>query len=166
MRRLDWNRYVPLGINGRKVRNGLLLVLGFGMLVSFGFLSRLFDARDELYEWVGRTRVLRPGAVMPDYPTLLRGTFWGLGAAAAGMIVLAAAFYACHYQGGRSIYTMRRLPKRWELWRRCLTLPVLTALACLILAVGLTLLYFEIYLQVTPEGCLPPEPWEGFRCWN
>ncbi len=105
MRRLDWNRYVPLGINGRKVRNGLLLVLGFGLLVSFGFLSRLFDARDELYEWVGRTRVLRPGAVMPDYPTLLRGTFWGLGAAAAGMVVLAAAFYACHYQGGRSIYT-------------------------------------------------------------
>lgn len=166
MRRIDWNRYVPLGIDGRRVRNGLLLALGLGVLVSFGYLNRLFDAREELYEWVGRTSVLRPGAVMPGYPTLLHGSFWGLAAAAVCMAVLAAAFYAFHYQGGRSIYTMRRLPKRWELWRRCLTVPAATALCCLLLAVVLTFLYFEIYLMVTPEGCLPPDPWEGLRCWN
>lgn len=164
MRRLE--RYIPLGIDAKKVRNGLLLALGLGVLVSFGFFGRLFNALDELYEWVGRTKVLRPGAVMPGYPALLQGSFWGLGAAAACMAALAAGFYAYHYQGSRSIYTMRRLPRRWELWRRCLTLPMVTALCCLLLAAVLTLVYFEIYLMVTPEGCLPPDLWEGLRCWN
>lgn len=159
MKRIDWQRYVPLGVHGKKTRNGLLIALGVGVLVSFGFFSRLHRARSELYAWAGRTLVLRPGAVMPYFTELLHGSFWGLGIVAACMLALAVGFYGYHYQGGRSIYTMRRLPNRWELWRRCLTLPVLTALACLLLAGLLTLLYFEIYLQVTPEGCLPPGQW-------
>lgn len=161
MKRLDWNRYVPLGVNGKKVRNGVLIALGLGVLISFGFFGRLIDAWDELYEWVGRTRVLRQGAVMPGYRTLLQGSFWGLGAVAACMAGLAGGFYASHYQGSRSIYTMRRLPKRWELWRRCLTVPAAAVLCCLLLALLLRFVYFGIYLLVTPEGCLPPGQWQA-----
>lgn len=170
MKRIDWRRYLPLGIEWKRVRNRLLLALGAGTAVSLGFLDRYFSARRELYQWMGRERVLIEGAVMADFAGLLRGSFWGLAAAAACMPAVAAGFYLYHYQGGRSIYTMRRLPDRWELLRRCLTLPLLTAAACLALAAVLTLLYYGIYQFATPDACLTPDQWRklwrGFGCWN
>lgn len=56
---------------------------------------------------------------------------------------------------------MRRLPNRWELARRCLTLPVLAALFCLGLSLGLCLLDLAIYWNVTPDRFLPSFPWEA-----
>lgn len=56
---------------------------------------------------------------------------------------------------------MRRLPNRWELARRCLTLPVLAALFFLGLSLGLCLLDFAIYWNVTPDRFLPSFPWEA-----
>lgn len=166
MKRIDWQRYVPLGIDGKQTRTTLLLALTAGAAVSLGFLSRYSHARDALYEYdrITRQRILIPDAVMPDFVQLLHGSFWGLAAVAACMIAVALGFYLYHYQGCRSIYTMRRLPDRRELWRRCLTLPVLTALACLALAVILTLLYFGIYLWATPDACLTPGQWQ--RLWR
>ena len=64
-------------------------------------------------------------------------------------------FYFYHYQDSRSIYTMKRLPDRWELWRRCLTLPFWTVIISGVLVLLLTGVYYLIYLKCTPAGCLP-----------
>lgn len=69
--------------------------------------------------------VLRPGAVMEDFAQLLDWMLLGFAVTAVCMAALAVWHYASHFQGSRSIYTMRRLPQRWELARRCLTLPLL-----------------------------------------
>ena len=71
------------------------------------------------------------------------------------MPAAALGLYLSHYQGGRSIYTMRRLPHRGELWRRCLAVPAATALTALAAAAVLTAVYFGIYLIFTPAVCLP-----------
>lgn len=80
---------------------------------------------------------------------------------AACMAALAAWHYAYHYQGSRSIYLMRRLPSRWELWRRCLALPAAGAVCALLLAALLLLCYFGLYLLLTPRPCLQPGQWAG-----
>lgn len=166
MKRIDWSRYVPLGIDSKQVRTMLLLALAAGVAVSLGFLFRYSQAKEALYEYepITRQRILIAGAVMPDFVQLLRGSFWGLAAVAACMPAVALGFYLCHYQGGRSIYTMRRLPDRWELWRRCLALPLLTMASCLILAALFTLLYLELYLLATPDVCLTPDQWQ--KLWR
>lgn len=160
MKRIDWQQYVPLGIDGKRSRNYLLLALTAGAAASLRFLSRYHNAKKNLYEWTGRKWVLIDDAVMPYFSQLLHGSFWGLTAVAACMPVIVLLFYLYHYQGSRSIYTMRRLPNRRELWRRCLTLPVLTIFACLVLAAVLTALYLGIYLWATPDICLPPGLWQ------
>lgn len=161
---IDWQRYVPLGMDGRRLRNRMLLALGTGVGWSVRFLVEFSNAKSGLYQTVNRKRVLVEGRVMPDFAALLHGSFWGLVLVAAAMAAVAAALYLYHYQGGRSIYTMRRLPDRWDLWRRCLTLPVWTALACLLAAGVLTLLYFVIYMLLTPPSCLTPGQWR--KLWG
>lgn len=83
------------------------------------------------------------------------------------LLVFAAALvtigrnYARFWQGSKSIYLMRRLPDRWELHRQCLTLPLLSILAGLLL-VGLLLpLFFWVYTAAIPDQCLPRNPWDG-----
>ena len=54
---------------------------------------------------------------------------------------------------------MRRLPQRWELWRRCLAGPLAGALGCL-LAAGLTLLLCLLcYWFQTPAACRAADLW-------
>ncbi len=157
--KLDWQRYVPLGIDAARLRSQLLLALGAGVAWSLRFLIVFSNARSALYQQVHGRRFLVEGRIMPDFAELLQGSFWGLALVAAAMIAVAAVLYFYHYQGSRSIYTMGRLPDRWDLWRRCLSMPVWTAAACLVAAGFLTLVYFSIYMLLTPQSCLRPGQW-------
>ena len=55
--KLDWNRCVPLGMEGKKVRNWFTMALGVGMGYSVRFLFRLMNAWSELYVWQEGRRV-------------------------------------------------------------------------------------------------------------
>ena len=151
MKKIDWDRYVPLGINGAEVRNNVIFGLSVGALWSLGFLFRFADAKRDLYfatgKWTGQP--IRP------FGELIGNAFLLLGILALVMIAVAGIFYSVHYQGSRSIYTMKRLPNRWELWRRCLTVPFGTIVLCGLLALLLTGMYYLVYLYGTPAGCLP-----------
>ena len=74
-------------------------------------------------------------------------------------VPLACYHYAYYYLGSRSIYVMRRLPDRWEQWRRCLAVPVLLAAVFLLAIELLTFVYFLKFLLETPDPCLPSDPW-------
>ena len=65
-----------------------------------------------------------------------------------------------YFQDSKSIYTMRRLPSVWELHRRCLTLPVCGMVIGLGTAFVLILLYYNVYIGLTPEICLTPGQWQ------
>ena len=148
---LDWWTEVKWAVSGLVV----------GTLWSLAAFSYQFsNACNRLYDWVGGQRFLVESRTIDPFPELLHLAMAGF---LLGMILtvpLACYHYAYHYLGSRSIYLMRRLSDRWELWRRCLTVPVLLAVLCLGAIELLTILYFFIFLLATPSPCLPAEPWQ------
>ena len=155
MKKLDWDRYVPLGMDGKNVWNKMCMGLGAAAGFSLSFLSRFSDAVDDLYIYRGGSRFLIEGAKIVPFRELRLGVFWAFAVMAFALALTAVSFYNYHSQGSRSIYTMKRLPNRWELWRRVLSLPLWAMAVCGLTALLLTGLYYGIYLLFTPQGCLP-----------
>ncbi len=162
--KLDLKRHVPPGFPVRRELTWIGVGLGASLLYSFRFLLTFFDSRSDLYETVDKARVLIAGAVMPDFADVLGSSLLGFVLVALCMPALILYHYAYHYQGGRSIYLMRRLPNRWELHRRCFTVPLLAAGASLLLWFVFLLLYYGIYMAGTPDACLAPGQWR--KLWE
>lgn len=147
---LDWWTEIKWAISG-------LVVGTLWSLAAFAY--QLSNACNRLYDWVGGQRVLVESRTIDPFPELLDQAMAGFLLGMALTIPLACYHYAYHYLGSRSIYLMRRLPDRWDLWRRCLTVPVLLVVLCLVAIELLTILHFLMFLLLTPSPCLPAEPW-------
>ena len=65
--------------------------------------------------------------------------------------------YRYFWQGSKSIYVMRRLKSRWEMHKRCWTLPLIGAAVMLLTAVVVYWLYCGIYFWCAPEGFIPAQ---------
>lgn len=162
MKKPDLSRHAPLGVNVSSEWHGYVAGLVVAVCYSMIFLIRYFNARANLYEWTLKGEQLIEGAIMPDFAELMDGMLLVFAAIALTMAGLAVYHYIYHYQDTKSIYVMRRLPSRWELHRRCLTLPVVGLLLCGAAVMLLILLYFWIYMGCTPEECLVPGQWGRF----
>lgn len=134
------------------------------LLYSLGFLLRYANEYQSLFLWNGSEKVLDTSAVMPDFIQILGGSLSGFLVLALCMAATAAYHYSYHFQGSKSIYLMKRLPNRWELPRRCLTLPVLGIITCLGIALLLLLIYYAVYMLFTPRACLAPQQWH--KIWS
>lgn len=161
-RRLEGN--VPAGLNYRQELTWLAYGGAASFLYSLGFLLRYSHHYRSLFLQVGAAQVLDTSAIMPDFVEVLGSGLVGFLILALGMAALVINHYAYHYQGSKSIYLMQRLPNRWELHRRCITLPLLAVIVCLCVALLLLLVYFAVYMTVTPPACLAPEQWQ--QIWN
>lgn len=162
---LDLARHAPLGLEADTERRWYLFLLGGAAVYSAGaFFVRYLDARDDLYHSTLGKRVLWEGAVMPDFAEILGDALSGFALLALVCLGAAAWHYLFHYQGSKSVYTMRRLPRRWELHRRCLTLPAVGLALCAALALAVLLLYYAVYLTATPAQCLTPGQWQ--KLWR
>ena len=122
-RPINWDHHVPLGMDGEKRKNQMTGLLCLGLACSLLFVIRYGNARSNLWGYLNGKHQRIPGRMMLEFGELMQGVFLPLAVIAFGFVVVAVLFYLYHYQGCRSIYTMRRLPNRWELWRRCLTMP-------------------------------------------
>ena len=162
MKKPDLSRYAPLGINVRSEWQGYVAGLAVAIVYSMIYLLRYFNARENLYEWTLKGRELIEGAVMPDFAELMDGTLLVFLAIALTMMGLAIYHYIYHRLDTKCYYVMRRLPSRWELHLRCLTLPVTGLLICGVAALIMTLIYYWIYMGCTPEECLMPGQWGRF----
>lgn len=162
MKKPDLSRYAPLGINVRSEWQGYVAGLAVAVVYSMIYLLRYFNARENLYEWTLKGRELIEGAVMPDFAELMDGTLLVFLAIALTMMGLVIYHYIYHRLDTKSYYVMRRLPSRWELHRRCLTLPMIGLLICGAAALIVTLIYYWIYMGYTPEECLMPGQWGRF----
>jgi len=165
MKRIDLARYAPPGFDLTFDRT----LFGCGMVVAFLYSMRFFerfsDMHRVLYEvWTGTEKTLREGAEMADFSFVLGRSLFLFYILAFAMLATAALHYSYHRQGSRSIYLMKRLPSRWELHRRCLTIPIVAAAICLLTAFVLMLFYFWYYMVATPEQCLTPDQWE--KIWR
>lgn len=124
---------------------------------------RLYQNWQSLYH--PRTGGYLTGQMMPTYRYLLgpESSVFSLSVCfpfvllAMGMVLLAVWNYLGFYRKSKSIYLMRRLPDRWEVPRRCLTLPLLTVLAGVLLSLLLALLFLPLYLTLPPQEAIPPD---------
>ena len=74
-------------------------------------------------------------------------------------LLLAIPHGVSFYQGSRSIYLMRRLNDRGELWRRTLGLPLVLAAIVLVLAALVLVVFYIAYCVATPDVCQTPNQW-------
>jgi len=163
--KINMERLVPAGIDYKRELNWFRGGLIAGFVYSLGFFIRFLNEYDSLFRiLVGNKRVLNENAVMPDYVEVLGDGLLLFLILALGMIAVMAYHYIYHFQGSKSIYLMRRLPDRWELWRRCLALPVMAALLFLLAAAVSMVVYYGFYMLATPKACLSPGQWH--KIWN
>ncbi|KPU45624.1 hypothetical protein OXPF_08570 [Oxobacter pfennigii] len=159
-----FERYVPPGANVRQELKWFAWGGAVSLLYSFGFLIRYLNDYSSLFLWDGSLRVLDISATMPDFIEVLGSSLIGFLILELCMSAVIIYHYAYHYQGSKSIYLMKRLPSRFELHRRCVTLPVLAVTASLCAALMLLLIYFAIYMAFTPKACLTPHQWQ--KIWS
>ena len=157
MMRIDLSRYAPPGTNIEKeIKNlcvGLAAATCCAVLV---YGVRLRTAYDNLFDKIGRDRVLRTGAIMLPFDAILLYALLLFYLVAFYSLASAVLHHISYYTGGsKSIYLMRRLPQRWELLRRDITLPLLGASISLLSALLLKLLFWGLYYWITPTQCLP-----------
>ena len=155
-------RSFPPGYGCKTELTAIFITLGAGVLISlFSFLSAFFAARRTLYIRRGAELILDESSVMPDFVYILGDKLLILLILAALIFVLATMIHYAYYQNGsRSIYLMRRLPNRFELHRRCLVVPLISALVFVLIAAFLLLIYYAVYMRFTPEVCLTPNQWQ------
>ena len=147
--------YAPLGIELAKE----VMIFVSGMTLSF-FYSLLYlvayvEERNHLYEKIGGKLVLRSGARMPAFEELIEGRMMGFGIVVLILVCIIVYHYIYHYMDSKLVYLMKRLPSRWELHKRCLTLPIAGIIVTLICSLLLWFIYYGIYLLFTPQQCLP-----------
>ncbi len=155
----DWTRHTPPGWDWENLRFSLMLGHGASVLPLLTFLSRYHEARRALYDYVrqdgGMIPVLNTERVIAPFAPMVLGTpLLGFGVFLLMMALQVLRHYRYHSQDSMSIYLMRRLPDRWELHRRCWTVPVLACLAELVLMAGMIFLCWLYYRFATPAPCL------------
>ena len=159
----DLSRLFPLGWPWQatcQAWTGSLVVSALGAVCFF--LYRFQGAKEALYiPGPDMLPVLDPEARIAPFPQIFGNALFGFWVVALCLLLLPIFHYLWHGQGSKSIYLMRRLPRRSELWRRCLAGPAVL-LGLTLLAGALTLLLcFACYRSLTPAGHLPEDLWAG-----
>ena len=154
---------------GYRYKNEIMVSIGVfagGVLnSSIGFISEYSAAKQSLYIRIGTDAILDESRVMPDFAYILGGKLnYIFILAALALIIPSAIHYAFYHSGSKSIYLMRRLPNRFELYRRCLLMPLIYTLAYMLAAAALLLIFYAVYMNGTPEACLTPNQWQ--KIWN
>lgn len=122
------------------------------------FALGLYVAVGKLYQNLSHMdyrKVLREGARVEAYAELVEW-YWALWIPA--ILFLAAMplyHYFYYYRDTRSIYVMRRLPRRGITFKSCVRGPALGVVIVLVTAVLLYLLYYGIYCLGVPAECMP-----------
>lgn len=156
----DLNRLVPLGLDGRREFVTVLCVPAAAFIAAALCCAAVYlSAYDDMFISLNGVRLPAPDAVFPSCAAMAVRSLPFFGAAALFMLYKLARYVSCHYQGGRSIYTMRRLPQRSELPVRCLCLPLGGCAACALLSLAFSCLFCAVYFAVTPADWARPGHW-------
>jgi len=159
-----WIRsFAPPGLDTDGEIRGLIGGLVLALCLSFSFIGKYNDAYSELYRWYNGKYKLS-GEMMIDFAELIEGCLGGFYLLCFVCLATVVWHYLYYYQGSKSIYLMKRLPNRMEIHKRAWTLPLLGIGITLLAAFLVMLLYFWIYLLVTPQECIAPGQWQ--RIWR
>ncbi len=157
-------KFIPVGIKSENEAWIFLSLISVGTARALLFFYNYKIQYNNLFEFVYGEKILRPTTRIADFYEIINGCFDGFIVAFFAFICLTIYHYAYHYKDSKSIYTMKRLPRRSELHIRCLTVPLAGIIFCLILASCLLLIFYNFYITKTPPECLYPDQWE--RLWT
>lgn len=140
-----------------------------GLIFSFLYSTFTFGTRfsrnlEKLYVPDSVPKILLEGAQMTDFIHIFHGCLLGFFILMIWCIPQTVLHYRYHYQGSKSIYLMRRLPRRGELHKRCVTVPAAVLLLTGFSAFVTMLFFFGIYHLLTPDAALTPDQWH--KLWS
>jgi hypothetical protein len=153
--RYSWMKaHAPLGFPIEKEVSAWVFCMVASTFWCMRFFIRYLDYRGQLFEIRGGRKVLLENAKMPDFEYLTNNLFEIFGVVILFCVLAIVYHYYYHGQGSKMMYLMRRLPSKWELHIRCVTLPVLASVVTVIYMLVLRMLFYAIYLFCTPAQCL------------
>ena len=161
MKIFDSKRHLPPGWDWENLKSGLLFGHLFSCLTMLSFLPRYLEARDALFAYTqspsgSLIRELVPTRTISPFRAILQGwPLTGMWIFLIFMVFQILRYYSSFTSGAMSIYTMRRLPDKWELHRRCWMQPLLSALAEALLFLTLAGLCWLVWYFATPAPCRP-----------
>ena len=148
-------KYAPLGIPYEKHIRGFFALVGCATGCSMFFFLQYANALDRLYTYRAGKKVLMVGAIIDSFGQITEGLFLMGYAISIAVFLMVIYYYLYHYQGSKMMYLMKRLPDKWEIHRRCLTLPIAGAVLMAVWMKLLEMFYYVIYILWTPSQCLP-----------
>ena len=148
-------KYAPLGINVATEVGVYIAGVAIATLQSMTFLLNYSNAWYELYTYRGSKRVLIEGAIIQDFNILLENVFLLSVIVCIATLLTTIFHYMYHYDGSKMMYLMRRLPDKWDLHRRCWTLPIVGTVLMAVWTIILKGIYYAVYILCTPSQCLP-----------
>lgn len=164
MKIFDPRRHLPPGWDWERLRTNLCWGHFFSSLTMLNFLQQYFYYRDWCYLHIqqpdGTVLVeINPNWTMVPFHSLLQGwPLTGMWLFCIGMGFQVWRYYGSFTKDSMSIYTMRRLPDKWELHRRCWTQPLLSALTEVLIFAALAGLCWLLWWFATPAPCRPTWP--------
>lgn len=148
-------KYLPPGVDSGVELKAIAFGLFAAVVYSLSFVYKYIDARKQLFVYkYGKVKIIMEGAVMPKFTVILNDTMDGFLAFFATMLILMVMHYASYYKDSKSIYLMKRLPDKWELYRRCVVVPLVAIVVQIITGAVCLLFYYGIYVFFTPAQCL------------
>lgn len=163
MKKFDVERFSPLGYNFETEKNTFLTLSTCSLVYSvIIFFLRFFDSYNRLYTHRNGKRVLLEGRMMEHFYDLTHGVFYGFFVVMFVSLCFIILRYSFHWQGTKSIYTMKRLPKKSELSKRCVILPLVLVFILILFILLLAAFYLAVYFIFTPKQCLYPFGMENF----
>lgn len=156
MKRIEWEKLVPVGTDYKKEMKGIAIGLAISAVYSLSFIFKFSFSLDELYDVISGKAILISGRYIAGFSDIMEGRFDLFKILFYLLIILGVMHYFGHFSGSKSIYLMRRIPQRWELLVRCAAFPAMGIIVCKLSELILTLLFFAIYMIFTPKGHIPP----------
>lgn len=159
-------RYAPPGLDLKpEIRTFLTGNIASAMLSMFSFFRKYLSARDELFKYyTDGSKELIQGAVIAPFGTFITGVPLYFSIAVIFMLAFIIYHYLYYRQGSMSVYLMKRLPRRFELHKRAISLPLMMSLATVAVSLAMIFIYFVIYFIATPKVCLPYEAFQ--KIWR
>ncbi|MCM1026415.1 MAG: hypothetical protein NC432_08250 [Roseburia sp.] len=139
-------KYYPPGYDVTVEWWGIGLLWGMGFFFSLlQFFYRLARAERRTYKYRGGELVLAGGSLAEPFASLAEGIWMFFLPLAIFTVFMIFYHYLYYFRETKSIYLMRRLPRRELIWENCIQAPA-CCLAAEALSVGLTyLLYYGAY---------------------
>ena len=148
-------KFYPPGYPVKEELAGMSCFLGIALIFNIRFFPRLERMLQTLSYMEGGERILIPGAVAESFTELTEKCWFGFWGVFLFLAAMTVGRYLYYWSPTKSIYVMRRIPKRGVVFASCFKSSVLWSGLIVLLALVLFGLYLGLYWLLVPAECMP-----------